>query len=292
LANEEKPTDNGVLFPPGHFYSPLVNGGDPAVQRAVAAEARPTSALSDFGIDEKEVLHWFERSKQFYDAVSGINQPFPQSPSPGWRYRFDNPAFPLADALALLTFLTTARPKRYLEIGAGHSSCAALDINERYLDGAVEMSFVDPHPEIFFELLAEHPNDRQCMLQARLQDLPLGHFTRLEFGDILFIDSSHVAKTGSDVVDYLFRILPALRPGVFVHIHDIFFPFEYPAAWIVDENRSWNEAYFLRAFLQENHRFRVLYLSDWIFKCRRDLFIRHMPLCVQYRGGSLWMRSV
>lgn len=280
-----------LFTPPGHFYSPLLDPGDSAVQRAMDHEAAPSSPLTEFGISEREVLSWFDRVSANYDQTRGKPQPFPKHAETGWRYHFDNPAFPLADALALLTFMTVARPKRYLEIGAGHSSCAALDISERYLSGQVEMFFVDPHPETFHQLLIDHPDDRRLILQARLQDVPLDRFRALEAGDILFIDSSHVAKTGSDVLDYLFRVLPALRPGVYVHIHDIFFPFEYPRAWIVDENRSWNEAYILRAFLQGNPRFEVLYLSDWIFKCRRELLATRMPLCVQYRGASLWMRS-
>ena len=142
------------------------------------------------------------------------------------------------------------------------------------------------------QLIAGRSADQRSILKSRLQDVPLKVFAALGDGDILFLDSSHVAKTASDVVDYTFRILPALRSGVLVHIHDIFYPFEYPRSWIVDENRSWNEAYLVRAFLHANAGFRVLYLSDWVYKCRRDLFETHMPLCVRYRGGSLWMRKV
>jgi len=292
MAQEDKPIDSSLFVPPGHFYSPIVDGGDPPVQKAFAEESNPARELAEFGVDEREVLEWFARSTQFYDAARGIAQPFPQSTAPGWRFHFDNPAFPLADALALLTFMVESKPGRYIEIGAGHSSCAALDINQRYLGNAARMTFIDPHPETFRQLLENFPLDRPLLLESRLQDVPPDSFRQLRAGDILFIDSSHVAKTGSDVVDYMFRILPSLQPGVLIHIHDIFFPFEYPRAWIIEENRSWNEAYFLRAFLHGNPRFRVLYLSDWIYKRRRDLLEKHMPLCVRYRGGSLWMQVV
>jgi predicted O-methyltransferase YrrM len=222
VPQDNKPSAASLPFAPGHFYSPIVDGDDPAVRRALAEEAQPAVALADFHIDEAEVMRWFERMAEHYDAPGNIAQPFPKDPSVGWRYHFDNPAFPLADALALLAFMAAARPRRYLEIGAGYSSCAALDISERYLGGAVEMAFIDPHPETFLELLAAHRVDCQALLPMRLQDVPLARFQALEAGDILFIDSSHVAKTGSDVLDYAFRVLPALRPGVLVHIHDIF----------------------------------------------------------------------
>ena len=139
------------------------------------------------------------------------------------------------------------------------------------------MTFIEPHPETALELFGDDSRYRACVLRQRLQDTPLSLFTELDAGDVL---------------DYLFRILPRLRPGVLVHVHDIFYPFEYPELWIADQNRSWNEAYFVRAFLCANLNFRVLYLSDWIYKCRRHLFETRMPLCVQHRGGSLWLQSV
>ena len=171
-------------------------------------------------------------------------------------------------------------------------SARVLLLAEQYLGGETQMTFIEPYPETALQLFGNDPKYRERVLRQRLQDAPLSLFTELAAGDILLIDSSHVGKTGSDVLDYLFRILPRLRPGVLVHIHDIFFPFEYPTPWIVDQNRSWNEAYFLRAFLCANPNFRVLYWSDWIYKCRRHLFETRMPLCVQYRGGSLWLQSV
>ncbi len=291
LANLSE-TRKAVLFPPGHFYSPIVDAQDPHVVKAMETELQPATPPEQLGIDEREMLRWFERITEHYDAPRGQDQPFPKERVVGRRYYYDNPAFPLADALALLAFLTNVRPRRYIEIGAGHSSCAALDINEQYLGGGVEMTFVDPYPQKFHELLAEFPADQPRIMAARLRDVPIERFAALESGDVLFIDSSHVAKTGSDVTDYMFRILPALRPGVYVHVHDIFYPFEYPRRWIAEENRSWNEAYLLRAFLHSNPRFRVLYMSAWILRCRPDLFETRMPLCLLNAGASLWMQTV
>jgi hypothetical protein len=184
------------------------------------------------------------------------------------------------------------RPKKLVEIGSGFSTCAAVDISESFLYGAVEMRMIEPHPELVLGLLGEDSPYRHRIVQEKVQNVSLDLFRELERGDILFIDSSHVAKTGSDVVDYVFRILPALAPGVAVHIHDIFYPFEYPEMWIAGENRSWNEAYFVRAFLQGNRRFRILFFNDWFYKCRRELVAGSMPLCIEHRGGSLWIESV
>jgi predicted O-methyltransferase YrrM len=196
----------------------------------------------------------------------------------------------LADALALFAMIKEHKPRRYIEVGCGHSSCAAIDVNDHHLERPMAMTFIDPNPELFFSFLEPHSPYRDKVVAKRVQDVPLDVFRELGNGDILFIDSSHVVKTGSDVVDYLFRILPALSPGALVHIHDIFFPFEYPREWVVDENRSWNEAYALRAFLRSGSDYRIIFFSDWIYKCRRDLMQEKIPLCVLHRGGSLWLQ--
>jgi hypothetical protein len=275
---------NDLWVPSGHFYSPLVDPGDAHVRKAMENEAHPGLSADSLGLDEQEMLRWFPLITSHYRS-----NPFPECPSQTSKYHYANPHFPLADALALLAIMCEARPRRYIEVGCGYSSCAAIEVNERSFGGHVEMTFIDPHPEIFQSLVGlDSPYaDRLCRM--KLQDVPIDMFARLRAADILFIDSSHIAKTGSDVLDYMFRILPALAPGVLIHIHDIFFPFEYPASWIVDENRSWNEAYLLRAFLMFNPAFRVVYFSDWIYKCQRELLAASMPLCVQHRGGSIWL---
>jgi hypothetical protein len=276
-----------LWVPPGHFYSPIVNAKDEAVQRAMDSEASSGQALEAFGIDEARLLHWFNLIAEHY-----AEQPFPEQPSSEGGYFYANPNFPLADALALLTFMVRLRPARFIEIGAGYSSCAAIDVSERHLDRSVHFTFVDPHPELALQLIRPRSSYAHRFLRARLQDVPVDLFARLERNDILFIDSSHVAKTASDVLDYLFRVIPSLNAGVIVHIHDIFCPFEYPRAWIEEQNRSWNEAYILRAYLHGASSLRVLYWSDWFFKCRRSLLETRMPLCATHRGGSLWLEKL
>jgi hypothetical protein len=276
-----------LWVPPGHFYSPLVDPADVHVGRAVVSEAEPTISPAALGLDQQEMLRWFGIISAHYDS-----NPFPEQPARTSKYHYANPHFPLADALALLGIMLEKKPQRYIEVGCGHSSCAAIDINERYLAGRVAMNLIDPYPDIFLKLVGSESAYSTLIERIKLQDTPLAKFKQLTHGDILFIDSSHVGKTGSDVLDYLFRILPSLAPGVLIHIHDIFYPFEYPASWIENENRSWNEAYLLRAFLSYNKSFRVIYFSDWIYKCRRDLFETHMPLCIPHRGGSIWIEKV
>jgi hypothetical protein len=115
-------------------------------------------------------------------------------------------------------------------------------------------------------------------------------FTALQSGDVLFIDSTHVSKTGSDVNHLLFEVLPSLASGVYVHFHDIFYPFEYPREWVFN-GCSWNECYALRAFLQHNHAFTIEYMNTYLQHFHRDRFAQRMARCLKNTGGSLWLRK-
>ena len=97
------------------------------------------------------------------------------------------------------------------------------------------------------------------LVQTKIQHADKSLFSALEPNDILFIDTSHVAKAGSDVNYLLFEILPILKPGVLVHIHDIFLPDEYPKKWVIEDGRNWNEQYLVRAFLQYNPAFEIVW---------------------------------
>jgi len=109
---------------------------------------------------------------------------------------------------------------------------------------------------------------------------------------LLFIDSTHVLKTGSDVCHELFNILPVLKKGVIVHFHDIFWPFEYPDDWILKENRSWNEIYALRAFLMNNSEFEILFFNDFFARNFDDEIKIVRPDMLKNTGGSLYLKKI
>ncbi|NQS88701.1 hypothetical protein HQ584_02790 [Patescibacteria group bacterium] len=116
-------------------------------------------------------------------------------------------------------------------------------------------------------------------------------FKQLKENDILFIDTSHVSKTGSDVNYIFFDILPNLNSGVLIHFHDIFYPFEYPKKKILD-GHAFNECYILRAFLQYNTRFKIILFNTFLEHYYEDWFRQNMPLCLRNKGGSIWLRKV
>ena len=192
------------------------------------------------------------------------------------------------------------RPRRVIEIGSGWSTCVTLDTCERFLDEPPDLLLVEPYPERLLELVHEGDIERFELERVQLQDVPLTRFGSLQPNDVLFVDSTHVTKVGSDVNHLLFEILPRLAPGVYVHIHDIQYPFEYNARWISD-GRFWNEAYLVRAFLQYNATFEIALFVDYLRTQAQDHLRAHHPLLMEggsvsgleHGGaGSLWLRRV
>ena len=176
-----------------------------------------------------------------------------------------------------------------IEVGSGYSSCVTLDTNALHFQNQIARTFIEPYPDLLHSLLQPGDRARIEIIDRGLQDVALSRFHALEANDILFIDSTHVAKTGSDV-NYIFaEILPTLRPGVYIHFHDIFYPFEYPKAWVF-EGRAWTEAYLLRAFLTCNREFEIVLFNTFLERFHRPYFLQHMPLCLLNEGGSIWLR--
>ena len=274
-------------FPPGHFYSPIPSLGR-IRHRENTIFAPPGRTLPEIDLNEPGQLAVLADLARFYDE-----QPFQPLPSPGFRYYFENDNFRYGEALVLYCMIRTIQPKRVVEIGSGYSSAALLDINDRDFGGGIDYVIVDPEPKLLLELVStEHHDDHGFLLVAEeVQDVGDEQFAILEAGDVLFVDSTHVSKIDSDVNHLLFRILPLLQAGVYIHFHDIYYPFEYPPEWIF-QGRAWNEAYLLRAFLQCNPCYEVVFFNSYLAHTNLDLFVRHMPLCQNGTGSSLWLRKV
>ncbi len=181
------------------------------------------------------------------------------------------------------------KPRRIIEVGSGNSSCVTLDTNEHFFNNQIACTFIEPFPAFLESLLK--PTDKINLVPSRLQEVDLRVFDALEKGDILFIDSTHVSKINSDVNRVFFEILPRLKQGVFIHIHDVFPTFEYPEEW-VREGRIWNEQYVLRAFLQCNDHFRIRLFCGLLVDYHRAWFEKKMPLVLANPGGALWIEKM
>lgn len=216
--------------------------------------------------------------------------PFPKHPEAGWRYYWDNDYFRFADGFALAALLADYRPARIVEVGSGFTTALMLDISAR-VGFPTKLTSIEPFPERLLELLRPEDVGSVQIIAQRVQDVPTLLFEELEANDFLFIDSSHVAKAGSDVAEIFLRILPRLRPGVIVHFHDVFYPHVYPEAWLRD-GCAWNEGLFLRVFLQFNHAFEVMLFNPFVAIQARDRLAALLSLFLEDTGGSLYLRRV
>jgi hypothetical protein len=213
----------------------------------------------------------------------------PGAPDPGYRFSLDNESYGHYDAVLFACMVLQFKPARIIEVGSGKSSALMLDLNERFFDGRIALTMIEPHPEQLFERLRPGDINRTTVIEHKVQDAPLQLFRTLTANDILFIDSSHVSKVGSDVNHLFFEVLPLLAPGVLVHVHDITGNLEYPEKWFA-EGRAWNELYLLRAFLMHNSAFEVLALSPRLRTLNKEFLSQHMPLCLHGGGGQIWLR--
>ena len=159
----------------------------------------------------------------------------------------------------------------------------------------VEIICIEPYPSNFLKGL--HKNGKINLIEDKLENVDLKLFTTLESNDILFIDSSHVLKLDSDVMYYFTKIFPLLNKNVLIHIHDIFFPYDYPLSWLKG-GRFWNEQYFLYVFLQYNSKFKIKFCNSYSgFKYKDKLKIIQQysyeiqnKLCNDvFSGGSIWL---
>ena len=172
---------------------------------------------------------------------------------------FKNDYFNGLDAAVFYSLIRHLRPRHVIEIGSGYSTRFAHKALTRNADGG-RLTCIEPHPE-------ERLNGLRLsveVIQKRVEEIDVDFFSCLEANDILFIDSSHTVKFGSDVCYEFLEVLPTLRPGVWVHVHDIFFPHDYPAEWLLKRRLALNEQYLLEAFLSFNREFQVALSNHWL----------------------------
>lgn len=280
--NQVRPLWKKTLFPVGHFYSPIPDRSEAkiAFDRAMAKRDEIPAAIT---IDDEAMLALWR------DLVPFMNEaPFSDVAGQGQRYQYDNPYYSYGDALVLHALLRLHKPAVYLEIGAGYSTAAALD-TQQVRGYPQSVICVEPYPGRLKSLMRDGDAKTVEIIEKKAQNTDLRLYRKLSKGDFLFIDSSHVMKTGSDLNFIIHEILPSLSSGVIVHFHDVFWPFEYPEKWLVEDNRAWNELYALRSFLMYNNAFRILFFNDYFKYQHRNAAERDCPRFMRSAGGGLWL---
>jgi predicted O-methyltransferase YrrM len=287
LSNKQLLSNNQLAFaPPGHYYSPLpdidiLNREGDRLFQPNEFDGVDLRAASQLGLLE-----------ELAPLATGFD--WPAEPTAVRRYYRDNGWFEDGDAVVLFSMIRRFLPRRIVEVGSGYSSALMLDTNDLNFNSQMQLTFIDPNPDDRLSQLLR-PADRAAttVIPSEIQRVSLDLFDTLEKRDILFIDSSHVSKIGSDVNHLLFNVLPRLREGVLVHFHDIFYPFEYPTKWL-REGRAWNETYMLRAFLQFNSAFEILFFNSYMLYKNKEITTTKLPSMAKEGVSicsSIWLRK-
>ena len=272
-------------YPPGHFYSPIPNLQNSVEYRENLPALKNVDSL---GIDlklEKQLCLMETLSECLADFDFAENQ----ANRGDYRYWKNNGFFPDGDAAILFSLLKLVRPERIVEIGSGFSSALMLDMVDAGCLASDALHFVEPNPERLKSLLKQNDRQKASVIEKKIQDVSLSDLPALGSGDVLFVDSSHVASIGSDLCHILFNLVPTIASGCYVHFHDICWPFEYPREYLL-AGRAWNEIYLLRAFLQFNDSFEVVFWGSHLKSTNADLVAKTMPQLSRSPSSSIWLR--
>ena len=269
---------HGFHVTPVHFYQPI-----PDTQSLPEMLWNRPSELPGIDMNDSTQLdllrNHFPKFRDEYDQ-------FPVEPtSESGHFYLNNGLFDGTDALVAYCMIRHFQPRLIIEVGSGFSSLVAAEAIAR--NGGSQLICIDPFP---LDFLRKGVPGLHSLIEKKVEDIDLEFFSQLQSGDVLFIDSSHTVRIGGDV-NYLFlEVLPRLKPGVIVHVHDIFFPFDYRRDWVKDEIRFWSEQYLLQAFLTFNSTFEVLMANNYVSHYYKDAAKTAFPSLPSWGGGSFWMR--
>lgn len=231
------------------------------------------------------LLHSFEYKVEL-DALTNVK-------SDRGGYFFSNGSFESGDAECYYSLIRKFKPKKIIEVGSGYSTLMAVEaIKLNRMEGEANMCTITCIEPYEMQWLSDIEVE---LLTQKVEDADLGLFEKLEAGDILFIDSSHIIRPEGDVLFEIFEILPRLNPGVLIHFHDIFTPLNYPEKWLKEEFRMWNEQYLLEAFLSYNAKFEVVLVLSYLTIYHKREVCDAFPVYAKDAGktlGSFWIRRL
>lgn len=236
-----------------HYYDPLPNFSD--ITQEQILKKRVSTAI-DWNLESQ--INLLQKLSLYQSEICQIKDEKDSS----LRFNFFNDFYSEVDAAIYYTLIREIKPTKIIEIGCGYSTqIAALAIAQNQQEGKTgKIICIEPYPE---PQLVEANLDVELLIE-RVENIDLKIFEQLSPGDILFIDSTHTVKFGSDVCREILEILPALVSGVWIHFHDIFFPYDYPPEWLIEKRLAWNEQYMVEAFLAYNSHFEVVLANHWL----------------------------
>lgn len=264
------------------YYSPV-----PRVEELPAGFWDRTASLHGVDLDSSKSLKLLEEKlapfvAEFHEMV------YPDLQAGG--FSLENEAYESVDAEVLYAMIREQRPSRVFELGSGYSSAlihAACEANAA-AGAPSEYVVYDPYPRLE---LTGRAVERLRVVPLGARDIPLAEFESLGEGDVLFVDTTHTVKVGSEVNHLVLEVLPTLAPGVLVHFHDIFLPREYPRTWVEDRGFFWAEQYLLHAFLAFNETYEIVFAANAVAHEFPERVARVVPSFGQgVEPGAFWLR--
>lgn len=271
---------------PYHYYQPVYNVAD--LPERTWTEEDPLRGL-DMNLDgQLDLLQRFDYNSELLEFPWDEKD---EKAGDSLGFYYNNGAYVEGDAEVLYSMIRHFQPRTLIEIGSGFSTRlakSALDKNRSEGHDSRHVC-IEPYEKPWLEQLGGTE-----VVRRRVEEVPPETFHALQANDILFIDSTHVLRTRGDVFYEYLRILPALNSGVIVHIHDIFFPFEYPRHWIQEQRWLWTEQYLLQAFLVYNSQFEILLSLSYLAHFEKQALADKAPVFAgqtDSRPGGFWMRK-
>lgn len=270
----------GLHLTPVHYYQPIPN-------LSTLDQIKLSKPNKLFGIEMKDreqldLISKFIKYQTEYNSIPAL-----KSKKKEYEFFLNNLAFDNVDALNYYNVIRHFKPKTIIEIGSGQSTKIAA--KACLINKTTKLISIEPYPQ---KILVKGFPGLNKLITKKVENVNINIFKKLSNNDILFIDSSHVISTGGDVIYEFLHILPQLKKGVIIHIHDIFFPFDYPLPWILDEKRFWTEQYLVQALLTYSKGFKILLANNYLCYKYKNELRKIYPNIPHISGGSLWIQKI
>lgn len=273
-----------VAFRPGHSQSPICNPREVARHISNRDPDCLPETLPGIELNHGEQVALWTKWNPHMRKYASLRD---QTQTRFWPASADA----LGEAAVLYCMLRHARPRRLVAFGTPQAILTALDAQDFDNIDPIDCAYIDPKPELLSSTLEPRDLARIRVIPGSVEVIRFspGLFETLSPGDILYVDSTHVLKTASDVNHLIFGVLPILKQGVIVRFGTVMYPFEYPKLYTHDLNYSWNEVYALRAFMMYNSDFQITFFNDYFARTAREFSMRDTSLVVSSLGNDLWL---
>lgn len=270
----------GILPILDHYYQPMINP-----EKHLTKSLRDDRDLQGIDFNDEEQLNLLAK---FHYNEELLN--FPINKGKDVEFFYDNGSYCSGDAEYLYNMIRHFKPKRIIEIGSGNSTLMvrnAISSNKRdNADYSCRHICIEPYEKPWLEKIEVE------LIKEKVENIEKSFFQKLESNDILFIDSSHIIRPQGDVLFEYLELLPALKSGVLIHVHDIFTPKDYLNDWVYKQHLLWNEQYLLEAFLSFNSEFKIVGALNYLTHNYRREFAEKCPIFEKQQGrepGAFWM---